>query len=227
MTTEIYSNLFSTTLASGYTAGSGTVVVTSMTGAPSSSAGNWRLLLDRGGANVILKVTAASGTTLTVTAEANDANVASGKTADGVITAGALDAIKADVLAQTGVIATPSFVTADQSTTSTTYVDLATADTVTFTLAAATNVIVQYEATCYTSGASTVLFNAIFIDETQVVVNDFDTTTINASNSTSQTKGRWFAPSLAAGVHTVNVKHRVNNSTGHWVNRLLWIIATP
>jgi hypothetical protein len=88
-------------------------------------------------------------------------------------------------------------------------------------------VIIQYEATCYTSGASTVLFNSIFLDGVQVVTNDFDSTTINASNSTAPAKGSYFAPSLAVGSHVVDVKHKVNNSTGHWVNRILTVSASP
>ncbi len=96
MATEIYSNLFHTAIASNYTAGSGTLIVASMTGAPSTTLGNWRVLLDRGGANVLLKVTGASGTTLTVVAEQNDASLASGKSVDGVITKDALEALKTD-----------------------------------------------------------------------------------------------------------------------------------
>ncbi len=99
MPTEQYANLVSTTIAVNYVAGSGALVVTSATGMPST--GNFRILLDAGTANVLLKVTARIGAALTVAAEANDANVASGKTVDLVITAGALDAIKQDAASLT------------------------------------------------------------------------------------------------------------------------------
>lgn len=79
-------NDYSTTLASGYTAGSGSISVTSATGAPSS--GNfWLLIRDQTtkAFKLLVKVTAVSGTTFTVTAESTDVNANSGDLVDGTM----------------------------------------------------------------------------------------------------------------------------------------------
>lgn len=72
-------DLYSGTLASGYTAGSGSASVTSATGLP--SIGTYSVtILDPStfAVKVCLEVTARSGTTLTVTADGTDANASSG-----------------------------------------------------------------------------------------------------------------------------------------------------
>jgi hypothetical protein len=90
MAVETYVNLAETTLASGYTAGSGTLSVTSAADFPAT--GNFRIRLGNG-SRTLLQVTGVAGTTFTVTAEADDANGAGGDTVTAVLTAGGLDAI--------------------------------------------------------------------------------------------------------------------------------------
>lgn len=75
MSSEKFRNLAETTLASGYTAGSGSISVTSAALFPTD--GVFSVRLDNV-AETILRVTAVSGTTFTVTAEANDGNASAG-----------------------------------------------------------------------------------------------------------------------------------------------------
>jgi len=63
MAPETFGNKVDTTVASGYTAGSGTLVVASATGMPAT--GNFRIRLGNV-AGSILRVTARAGTTLTL-----------------------------------------------------------------------------------------------------------------------------------------------------------------
>jgi len=101
---EQYANTVSTTLASGYTAGSGSIVVASATGLPST--GDFAVSLQNA-QKTILKCTARSGTTLTVTAEANDANAASGT----VVLATMLSARNLSLLMQEPGVDSPYIVT--------------------------------------------------------------------------------------------------------------------
>jgi hypothetical protein len=101
---EQFANTVSTTLASGYTAGSGSIVVASATGLP--SVGDFAVSLQNA-QKTILKCTARSGTTLTVTAEANDANAASGT----VVLATMLSARNLSLLMQEPGSAAPYLVT--------------------------------------------------------------------------------------------------------------------
>lgn len=126
-----------------------------------------------------------------------------------------------------GTILGVNYVSTDESTASTTSVDLTTADTVTFTLTATTTVMVMYTANCYQS-AGTVGFNnrsTVNYDGTD------DTTTNNDVASSALSRGAICAAygtkSLAAGTHTIKVVHAMpNGGTGHWRSRLLTIYAT-
>lgn len=75
MTTEKYANLAATTLASAYTAGAASISVASASGFP--TAGIFSVRLDNVD-ETLLRVTAVSGTTFTVTAEENDGNADAG-----------------------------------------------------------------------------------------------------------------------------------------------------
>jgi hypothetical protein len=77
MASEKFANLAETTLSAGYTAGAGSISVTSAAGFP--TVGDFRVRLGNAG-KTILKVTSVSGTTFTATAEANDANASNGDT---------------------------------------------------------------------------------------------------------------------------------------------------
>ncbi len=96
---EQFANKYSSTVASAYTAGSGTLIVASATGLPAT--GDFRIRLGNV-AGSILKVTARAGTTLTVTVEQDDGNASIGDTVKLVNTAGAMLALKADAIAAGG-----------------------------------------------------------------------------------------------------------------------------
>jgi hypothetical protein len=86
--TEKYANLAETTLASSYTAGAGSISVTSAAGFP--TAGVFRVRLGNA-ARTILKVTAVAGTTFTAVAEGTDTNAAAGDTVKIVVSANLLE----------------------------------------------------------------------------------------------------------------------------------------
>lgn len=95
---EQLANLYSTTLASGYTAGSGSISVSSATGAP--TVGTFSLtILDASTGNVILifRVASVSGTTFTGASEGPDSNAASASIVVGtILSAAAIAQIKID-----------------------------------------------------------------------------------------------------------------------------------
>lgn len=107
MAFERYANLCSTTLTAGYTAGAGSITVAS-TASPWPSSPVFRVYVSdatTGVVKVILKVTAVTdGTHWAVTAEGSDANAASSDVVKLSLTAGGMDAIRAD-LHQTGALA--------------------------------------------------------------------------------------------------------------------------
>lgn len=96
---EQLKNLGSTTLASGYTSGAGSISVTAATSFP--SAGTFCVtILDAttGAVKLIFRVTSVSGTTFTGGAEGADANASSGDVVVGtMLTAAALSQISADM----------------------------------------------------------------------------------------------------------------------------------
>lgn len=75
MASEKFANLAETTLSAGYTAGAGSISVTSAAGFP--TAGVFRVRLGNAGLT-IFRVDSVSGTTFTGAAEANDANANNG-----------------------------------------------------------------------------------------------------------------------------------------------------
>jgi hypothetical protein len=99
MATEQFANLYSTTLASSYTAGAGSISVTSATGAPTT--GTFTLVIrDSSTKAVILlfRVTSVSGTTFTGAAEGADTNAASSSLVDGtMVTVASLAQMRADI----------------------------------------------------------------------------------------------------------------------------------
>lgn len=97
--TEVFANKIATTLASPYVAASGTLVVASDTGLPAT--GTFRLRLGNL-AGTILRVDSRVGTTLTVTVEQDDGNADAGDTVTLVVTAGAMNQLKADAIAGSG-----------------------------------------------------------------------------------------------------------------------------
>jgi hypothetical protein len=98
---EQLANLYNTTLASGYTAGAGSISVASATGAPSSGTFSLTILNATTGAVILIfRVTSVSGTTFTGAAEGPDTNAAMGSVVVGtILTVAAVDQIKLDAVA--------------------------------------------------------------------------------------------------------------------------------
>jgi hypothetical protein len=110
MAVELYTNYWLRDLASNYTAGSGTLSVSSAAPVAMQAAGGQFRVRLLNAQNTLLLVTAgASTTTWTVTAEANDANCTAAANAvlGGELTAGMLDQIRIDSH-QTGAFASAS-----------------------------------------------------------------------------------------------------------------------
>jgi hypothetical protein len=100
MAFEQYANLCSTNLTAGYTAGAGSIAVTS-TASPWPASPQFHIYIadpTTGVVKVILKVTAVTDAThWAVTAEGTDANASSGDVVKLSLTAGAMDQIRVDV----------------------------------------------------------------------------------------------------------------------------------
>jgi hypothetical protein len=133
--------------------------------------------------------------------------------------------------AQTGIVCA-SEVDTDQSTASSTYTDLATADTCTFTLAATSTVIIEYSADGYATagGSGNADSNIVNIAGSDVVGTDGIVTYVCTT-----CEGRNFAgyikSGLGAGSQTVKIRHKVasGSHTAHWLNRVLkvTIVSVP
>jgi hypothetical protein len=99
---EQLANLYSTTLASAYTSGSGSISVASATGAPTTGTFSLTILdASTGAVILIFRVASVSGTTFTGAAEGTDANAASASVVVGtMLTVAAMAQIKADAFIQ-------------------------------------------------------------------------------------------------------------------------------
>jgi len=110
-----------------------------------------------------------------------------------------------------------------ESTTSTSFTDLATVDTISFTLGATTNVMISYASVMKrdSTGSS---FNAVNIDGSDdASASNF----VMAQNNTSvgsaalpQQSFFQYIVSLASGAHTIKIRHKVDGGTGTWANRV-------
>lgn len=117
-----------------------------------------------------------------------------------------------------------SFVSTDETTASTTYVDLATADSCTFTLNAVTSVLIQYEANTYCTGGACGSFAQIMVDGTLQASSETDSDL--AVNTGAAANCQFLAASLPAGPHTVKVQHKTNANTVHLRKRIIKAFAT-
>lgn len=162
-------------------------------------------------------------------------------TAHGVLTGNGTSAINATsagttgyALTSNGASADPTFqalpgtivgfnsVTTDESTTSTTYVDLTTADSVSITLNATQTLLIEYVANAYSATSSiTDVSSEVFLDGTAQTSTAF--TQEFPAGTPFLIVGHVFTCSLASvgsGSHTIDIKHKVNSgTTGHWKNR--------
>lgn len=119
------------------------------------------------------------------------------------------------------------FVPTQENTTSTTYVDLATLDTVTFNLSATTNIVVTYLAYEALNVGTNDVDNIVNIDGSDIAGSDTAASPPAAQNMVGSCQ---YATSLAAGTHTVKIRHRIGTSgggTGQWLRRLLVVTAGP
>jgi hypothetical protein len=103
------STIQTVTLGSAYTSGSGSMTLTAGNGAYLPSSGDFWLSYNDGAGTIrIFKVTARSTDTLTVTAVtgegAGDGNISSGQTLRWALSVDALDQLKADIKASTGLV---------------------------------------------------------------------------------------------------------------------------
>lgn len=117
-----------------------------------------------------------------------------------------------------------SWVTTDENTANTGYVDLSTVDSCTFTLAATTSVAIIFQANVYIVGGSAGSFSQVFVDGTAHTETETDS---DLAATTGAAVNAQFVSSLASGSHTITIKHKVNGNTGHWRKRLLVVEATP
>ncbi len=121
-----------------------------------------------------------------------------------------------------------NFVVTAESTTSTIFINLATTDTCTFTLAATTMVVASYTSYVNNLNANTGDYSSIFgVDGTNVTASEFVQAPSGASDGNASNTGG-YSVSLAAGSHTIIVQHKVYGSvTGKWQNRLLVASTSP
>lgn len=114
-----------------------------------------------------------------------------------------------------------NFVATDESTTSTTYVDLATVDSVTFTLGATQDLLVEYLSSAYNTVTNGVFFSEMFLDgvaqtSSEVAQGEPVASTFVAHIMSFKMAG------VAAGSHTIKVQHKTQTSTtSHWKTRAL------
>lgn len=115
-----------------------------------------------------------------------------------------------------------SYVATNEATSSTSYTNLMTSDTCTFTLAATTTLVLMYSADTVSNTSTHNSFNIVNVD------------TADTSGETlcTMTTGFWascgvgYKASFASGSHTVLVKHKVDGNSSNWQNRLMVISAT-
>jgi hypothetical protein len=119
-----------------------------------------------------------------------------------------------------------SFVQTDQTTTVSTAVDLATADSVSFTLDAPSDVLLVYSAIAYVGTGGFACTNYVFVDGTNAASVNY--TSPATANSLFAAPISWKAAGLAAGAHTLTVRHSVQaGATAHWLFRTVQIVRVP
>ena len=121
-----------------------------------------------------------------------------------------------NVIAQTNIAVT-------DATTSTSSMLLAHPDTVTFTLSQASNVIIEFIASGYSSGGGALVstVNTDGADDTLSSAGVYLPDTWSGYNIAQK------KVSLSAGTHTIAITHFVTGGTGNWSNRQLIVTAVP
>jgi len=121
-----------------------------------------------------------------------------------------------------------NYVATSQSTTSTSVTDLATVDSITFSLDATQNVIILYQAHAYNGTGGSTIVNRDWVMVDTVLDNNAVIDTGLLTAGMAQTVGILYRLSLASGSHTIKVQHGVpNGGTGTWYSRALMAILSP
>lgn len=131
------------------------------------------------------------------------------------------------------VILGTSKVVTQQSTSSTTYVDLTTADTITFTLTGTSKVLVQYSASVTINTTFTCL-DTVNIDGSNIsdggggggTSTDWGVQSVSSGFYTNSS-WQYITSSLGAGPHTIKIQHRAAGNSCSWQNRTLVLWTTP
>ncbi len=110
---------------------------------------------------------------------------------------------------------------ANESTTSTTPVDLATAESISITLSATADVIVEYFSGYYNTSASWQGHAVIYLDGVEQPSTDFSLNETSIANTLVGFVCCSVLSAVAAGTHTIDMKHYVAGGTGHWIGRFL------
>lgn len=114
------------------------------------------------------------------------------------------------------------FTATAENTASGSYTDLATVDTVTFTLGAAADVYIVYLALTNNTNATVTNFNEAYIDGALDSSSEAQCT-VSVANAIFPCSLTWKV-SLASGSHTIKIQHKTNAGTATWRNRLLEIV---
>jgi len=125
-----------------------------------------------------------------------------------------------------GPVAAPSYVTTAQTTTSlcgTAFVDLATPDSVTFTLASTTNITAEFLYTFSTNQNGAEVQNQFNVDGSLVSAT-LTKCDQNNANFITACKSNYFG-SLAAGSHTIKVQHCIF-AAGTETAQLRWLLVS-
>jgi hypothetical protein len=126
------------------------------------------------------------------------------------------------IVGATGVLGS-SYVATPESTASSSYTQLTTHDTVTFTLAATTNVLATYMAYNSPAASNPVCVTQFNVDASDIAATALFAQTIAGASTPTQNE---YKTSLAAGSHTILVDYKATGVC-YWYNRLLTIQAAP
>lgn len=128
---------------------------------------------------------------------------------------------QAAFVAHSGKILGDAPVTTQETTTSTTFVDLTTTQSVAFTLDVAGDVLVIATAAYVnTAGAGNVGLLAADVDGSDTVISQ----TSPISTTSIQSMAGTFSFSLASGAHTIKLQFRVSGGTGQFSNRNVIVV---
>lgn len=114
---------------------------------------------------------------------------------------------------------TSSNVATDETTTSTSYTGLATAQAITVTVGPSGMLLIGYGAQMYNTTANYMAY--ALSGGTTYASSDNDIAMTNSNQTAAMVK---LHTGLAAGSTTITAQFRVDSGTGHWLRRHLWAI---